>query len=128
MPRRKPKPSIVPWTSRLRNMRRTAWFFRPRSALSRVVLKLRTSTARWLVTCSPHSSTLPSMYPPCGGEAMRLSPRVASDAPLWLSSVVLEELYAGAGNRERRVVERLERDFDRVKRILVERHTGDYRR
>jgi hypothetical protein len=38
---------------------------------------------------------------------------------LWLSSVVLEELYAGAGDRERRVVERLERDFDRVKRILV---------
>jgi predicted nucleic acid-binding protein len=45
--------------------------------------------------------------------------RVAADAPLWLSSVVLEELYAGAGDRERRVVERLERDFDRVKRILV---------
>jgi|SRR5208283_2555040 len=45
--------------------------------------------------------------------------RVAADAPLWLSSVVLEELYAGAGERERRVVERLERDFDRVKRILV---------
>jgi predicted nucleic acid-binding protein len=38
---------------------------------------------------------------------------------LWLSSVVLEELYAGAGDRERRAVERLERDFDRVKRILV---------
>jgi predicted nucleic acid-binding protein len=44
---------------------------------------------------------------------------VASDAPLWVSSVVLEELYAGAGDRERRVVERLERDFDRAKRILV---------
>jgi len=45
--------------------------------------------------------------------------RVAADAPLWLSSVVLEELYAGAGDRERTVVERLERDFDRAKRILV---------
>ena len=32
---------------------------------------------------------------------------------------MLEELYAGAGDREQRVVERLERDFDRVKRILV---------
>jgi predicted nucleic acid-binding protein len=32
---------------------------------------------------------------------------------------VLEELYAGAGDGERRAVERLERDFDRVKRILV---------
>jgi predicted nucleic acid-binding protein len=45
--------------------------------------------------------------------------RVAADASLWLSSVVLGELYDGAGDRERRVVERLERDFDRVKRILV---------
>src|SRR5271165_838217 len=45
--------------------------------------------------------------------------RMAADSPLWLSSVVLEELYAGAGDRERRVVERLGRDFDRVKRLLV---------
>ncbi len=54
-----------------------------------------------------------------GSDAAPAIRRVASDAPLWLSSVVLEELYAGAGDRERRVVERLERDFDRVKRILV---------
>jgi len=52
------------------------------------------------------------------GAALALR-RVATDAPLWVSSVVLEELYAGAGDRERRVVERLERDFDRAKRILV---------
>src|SRR5580700_7333772 len=45
--------------------------------------------------------------------------RIAADAPLWLSAVVLEELYAGAAERDRRVVERLERDFDRAKRILV---------
>lgn len=45
--------------------------------------------------------------------------RLAADSPLWLSAVVLEELYAGAGNRERRVIERLERDFERAKRILV---------
>jgi len=45
--------------------------------------------------------------------------RLAADAPLWLSAVVLEELYAGADDRARRVVERLERDFDRAKRILV---------
>jgi predicted nucleic acid-binding protein len=45
--------------------------------------------------------------------------RLAADAPLWLSAVVLEELYAGAGDRERRVVERLGRDFDRAKRILL---------
>src|SRR5450755_2650791 len=54
-----------------------------------------------------------------GNDAALALRRVAADAPLWLSSVVLEELYTGAGDRERRVVERLERDFDRVKRILV---------
>jgi predicted nucleic acid-binding protein len=45
--------------------------------------------------------------------------RLAAETPLWLSSVVLEELYAGAGGQERKVLERLERDFDRAKRILV---------
>src|SRR6267142_5167175 len=45
--------------------------------------------------------------------------RLAADAPLWLSAVVLEELYAGATERDRHVVERLERDFDRIKRILA---------
>lgn len=45
--------------------------------------------------------------------------RLGADTPLWLSSVVLEELYAGASNRDRHVVDRLERDFDRAKRILV---------
>ncbi len=33
--------------------------------------------------------------------------------------MVLEELYAGAADRDGKVVERLERDFDRAKRILV---------
>src|SRR5580704_13229656 len=45
--------------------------------------------------------------------------RFAADSPLWLSAVVLEELYAGSPDRGRGVVERLERDFDRAKRILV---------
>ena len=45
--------------------------------------------------------------------------RVAGGAAVWLSSVVLEELYAGVGARNRRVVERLERDFHRASRILV---------
>jgi predicted nucleic acid-binding protein len=54
-----------------------------------------------------------------GNDAALALRRLAANAPLWLSSVVLEELYAGAGDRERRVVERLERDFDRAKRILV---------
>jgi predicted nucleic acid-binding protein len=38
---------------------------------------------------------------------------------VWLSAVVLEELYAGAGVRSLDLVERLENDFDRAKRILV---------
>ena len=38
---------------------------------------------------------------------------------MWLSAVVLEELYAGASPRGRRVVERLERDFGKARRILV---------
>ncbi len=54
-----------------------------------------------------------------GDDAALALRRLAAGAPLWLSAVVLEELYAGAGNRERRVVERLERDFDRAKRLLV---------
>lgn len=45
--------------------------------------------------------------------------RLDSGAVVWLSAVVLEELYAGAGGRGLPAVERLERDFDRAKRILV---------
>lgn len=45
--------------------------------------------------------------------------RIAASAPVWLSSVVLEELYAGVSPHSRRVVERLERDFGRARRILV---------
>jgi predicted nucleic acid-binding protein len=54
-----------------------------------------------------------------GDDAALALRRIASNTPLWLSAVVLEELYAGAGARGLRVVERLERDFDRAKRILV---------
>jgi len=54
-----------------------------------------------------------------GDDAALALRRIAADAPLWLSAVVLEELYAGAADRDRQIVERLERDFDRAKRILV---------
>jgi len=54
-----------------------------------------------------------------GNEAALALRRIATDAPLWLSAVVLEELYGGADDRAHRVIERLERDFDRAKRILV---------
>jgi predicted nucleic acid-binding protein len=54
-----------------------------------------------------------------GDDAALALRRLATDAPLWLSAVVLEELYAGARERDRHVVERLDRDFDRAKRILT---------
>ena len=54
-----------------------------------------------------------------GDDAVLALRRLTADAPLWLSAVVLEELYAGTADRDRQVVERLQRDFDRAKRILV---------
>ena len=54
-----------------------------------------------------------------GNDAIIALRHIAADAPLWLSSVVLEELYAGAKDRKRHVIERLERDFDKANRILV---------
>jgi predicted nucleic acid-binding protein len=45
--------------------------------------------------------------------------RIAGGTPVWLSSVVLEELYAGVSALDRQVVERLERDFDKARRIVV---------
>lgn len=54
-----------------------------------------------------------------GDEAALALRRLAANAPVWLSSVVLEELYAGAAPRGRHVLERLERDFEKARRILV---------
>ena len=44
---------------------------------------------------------------------------MAGGGPIWLSCVVLEELFAGVTAQHRRVVERLERDFESIGRILV---------
>jgi len=52
------------------------------------------------------------------GAALALD-RLTAGTTLWLSAVVLEELYAGARQRQREVVERWERDFEQVGRILV---------
>jgi predicted nucleic acid-binding protein len=60
-----------------------------------------------------------------GQEAILALRRIASDAPIWLSAVVLEELYAGSIDRHPAAVERLERDFDRAGRILVP-NLGDW--
>ena len=40
-------------------------------------------------------------------------------SPLWLSAVVLEELYAGADAAGRKQLNQFERDFDKVGRLLV---------
>src|SRR5260370_20124782 len=53
------------------------------------------------------------------GDAALSLRRIAGGEPVWLSSVVLEELYAGVSAGHRHVVERLERDFDRAGRILI---------
>lgn len=50
--------------------------------------------------------------------AMRLR-QMAAGAPVWLSAVVLEELWAGATPKSARAVERLQRDFDKARRLLV---------
>jgi len=45
--------------------------------------------------------------------------QIAAGETVWLSSVVLEELYAGASPRNRHVVEALELDFSKVRRNVV---------
>jgi predicted nucleic acid-binding protein len=54
-----------------------------------------------------------------GDEAALSLRRLAVDSPIWLSAVVLEELYAGIASRGRHVLERFERDFEKARRILV---------
>jgi predicted nucleic acid-binding protein len=45
--------------------------------------------------------------------------RITAGTMLWLSAVVLEELYAGAGPRDREFVEHLQRGFGQTEQILV---------
>jgi predicted nucleic acid-binding protein len=54
-----------------------------------------------------------------GDDAVLKLRRFTPGSPVWLSSVVLEELYAGVKSRDFRIVERLERDFDKAGRMLV---------
>jgi predicted nucleic acid-binding protein len=44
---------------------------------------------------------------------------ITAGGDLWLSAVVLEELYAGAGPNELRLIETLERSFVADERLLV---------
>ena len=57
-----------------------------------------------------------------GGDALRFLRKWESSNTIWLSTVVLEELYAGASPKATEVVEKLERDFDRAQRLLVPSH------
>ena len=60
-----------------------------------------------------------------GGDPDLLAQRWTMESPLWLSSVVLEELYAGSKPGDRRAAEKLERDFEIVGRLLVP-NLGDW--
>jgi predicted nucleic acid-binding protein len=55
-------------------------------------------------------------------EAAFVLQRWARKSPLWLSAVVLQELLAGVDPvdpRDQRIVEKLERDFEKARRVLV---------
>ena len=54
-----------------------------------------------------------------GDEAVLALRRLKSQLTLWLSAVVLAELYAGTSDLDRWTIERLERQFERLGRILV---------
>jgi predicted nucleic acid-binding protein len=60
-----------------------------------------------------------------GGDPDLVAQRWTLESPLWLSSVVLEELYAGSKPGDRRVLEKLERDFEKAGRLLVP-NLGDW--
>jgi predicted nucleic acid-binding protein len=61
------------------------------------------------------------------GEAPILFRRWDQDSPLWLSSLVLEELYAGADKRASRMLTQVERNFELIGRLLTPNH-GDWTR
>jgi predicted nucleic acid-binding protein len=54
-----------------------------------------------------------------GGGGALLLQRWAQESPIWLSSVVLQELYAGTSSNGLQPLEKLERNFERAKRILI---------
>jgi len=54
-----------------------------------------------------------------GGAAGLALLRWLGPAPIWCSSVVLEELYAGVSSRDHRIVRKIELEFERASRLLV---------
>jgi predicted nucleic acid-binding protein len=53
------------------------------------------------------------------GDAELLEGRWLGDSPVWLSSVVVEELYAGAKPSDLRILAKLERDLGGANRTLT---------
>jgi tRNA(fMet)-specific endonuclease VapC len=51
--------------------------------------------------------------------------RLSGGAPVWMSAVVLGELFAGVNRREREHVEKLEQTFERAGRVLIP-NAGDW--
>ena len=54
-----------------------------------------------------------------GDERLLRTRNILPGSPVWLSAVVLEELYAGSDAKGRKLFARLERDFAKVNRLLV---------
>jgi len=54
-----------------------------------------------------------------GEQAVAILGKLTAGATVWLTAVVLEELYAGARGAERRVVDRLGRGFAQAGRLAV---------
>jgi predicted nucleic acid-binding protein len=53
-----------------------------------------------------------------------LRQRQSETFPLWLSSVVLEELYVGASNRKLlKILTKFEREFEKINRLFVPNQT-----
>ena len=59
-----------------------------------------------------------------GNSAIVLA-RWIKESPLRLSAVVLEELFAGSNIADRRILEKLQRDFDKANRLLTP-NLGDW--
>lgn len=54
-----------------------------------------------------------------GKNAALVLERWSRESPLWLSAVVLEELYAGSNPADHKILEKLERDFRKAARVLT---------
>lgn len=60
-----------------------------------------------------------------GGKSTPLLQRWAQESPLWFSSVVLEELHAGANPADLKILDKLRRDFEKANRVLIP-NLGDW--